>query len=53
MCMACTKLYLGKFEMCMFAQMCFYAGAALGITAELKEFFQHAFTHGEFEMAAK
>ena len=29
-----------------------YADAALEITAELKEFFQHAFTQGEFEMAA-
>ena len=30
----------------------FYADAALAIMAELKEVFQHAFTQGEFEMAA-
>ena len=34
------------------AWMRFYADAALGITAELKEVFQGAFTQGEFEMAA-
>ena len=32
--------------------MCFYSDAALEMTAELKEVFQHAFTKGEFEMAA-
>ena len=30
----------------------FYADSALAITAELKDVFQHAFTQGEFEMAA-
>ena len=34
------------------AHMRFYADAALAITAELKEVFQHAFTQGGFEMAA-
>ena len=34
------------------ARMRFYADAALAITAELKEVFQHAFTQGVFEMAA-
>ena len=34
------------------AHMRFYADAALAITAELKEAFQHAFTQGGFEMAA-
>ena len=34
------------------ARLRFYADAALAITAELKEVFQHAFTQGEFEMAA-
>ena len=34
------------------ARMRFYVGAALTITAELKEVFQHAFTLSEFEMAA-
>ena len=34
------------------ARICFCADAALEITAELKEIFQHAFTQGEFEMAA-
>ena len=34
------------------ARLRFYADAALEITAELKEVFQHAFTQGEFEMAA-
>ena len=32
--------------------MRFYTDAALAITAEVKEVFQHAFTQGEFEMAA-
>ena len=30
----------------------FYADGKLDVTAELKDFFQHAFTQGEFEMAA-
>ena len=34
------------------ARLRFYADAALAITAEVKEVFQHAFTQGEFEMAA-
>ena len=34
------------------ARMRFYADAALESTAELKEVLQHAFSHGEFEMAA-
>ena len=33
------------------ARMRFYADAALEITAELKEVFQHAFTQGEFAIA--
>ena len=32
--------------------MRFYADSVLAITAELKEVCQHAFTQGEFEMAA-
>ena len=32
--------------------MRFYADSVLAITAELKEVFQHAFTQGEFDMAA-
>ena len=32
--------------------MRFYVDAALAITAELREVFQHAFMQGEFEMAA-
>ena len=32
--------------------MRFYSDDALELTAELKEAFQHAFTQGEFEMAA-
>ena len=34
------------------ARMPFYADAALVITAEPKDIFQHAFRQGEFEMAA-
>ena len=34
------------------ARMRFYSDAALEITAELKEVFQHAFTQGECEVAA-
>ena len=34
------------------ARMPFYADAALVITAEPKDIFQHAFMQGEFEMAA-
>ena len=34
------------------ARMRFYPDAAHTITAELKDIFQHAFTQGEFEMAA-
>ena len=34
------------------ARMRFYVDAALAITAELREVFQHAFMQGEFEMAA-
>ena len=34
------------------ARLRFYADRALAVTAELKDVFQHAFTQGEFEMAA-
>ena len=34
------------------ARLRFYADSALAITAEVKDVFQHAFTQGEFEMAA-
>ena len=34
------------------ARLRFYADRELAITAELKDVFQHAFTQGEFEMAA-
>ena len=53
MCMACRILYLsGEIRDVQVARMRFYADAALEIAAELKEVFQHAFTQGEFEMAA-
>ena len=34
------------------ARLRFYADSALTVNADLKDVFQHAFTQGEFEMAA-
>ena len=46
------NIVMGEVRDVHFARMRFYANAALAITTELKEDFQHAFTQEEFEMAA-
>ena len=45
-------MFQARFETSMLLGYIFNADAALAITAELKEVLQHAFTRGEFEMAA-